>query len=867
MAFTRPRAAQINFDATNISDSIIRINSAETGDNTNDLGIVFERGNYTNAALVFDESADAFRFISTTHNAGTATSDINISAHHDLHVGGLTTSGLTIGATAVTSTAAELNKLDGVTATTTELNYVDGVTSAIQTQLDAKIDETASTGSAVIPSGTTAQRDGSPSAGYLRFNTTDSSFEGYNGSSWGAIGGAGGGSGHTIQNAGSSLTDRTNLNFDGTYLIATDDPGNDQSDVIVSSALQTWHSTTNNASNWDTAYGWGDHGAVGYLTAETNDLSSAVTWANIPDANITQSSVTQHQSALTITESQISDLQSYLTSETSHADVIVDGDFASQGIMLRGASAGSYSILTDNSANWNTAYGWGNHSSAGYITGNQTITLSGDASGSGTTAITVTVVDDSHNHSSSTGAFTVGSDLTVSGGDIILSGTGRIQGIDTVSAGTDAASKNYVDTAVAGVVDAAPAALDTLNELAAALGDDANFSTTVTTSIGEKLAKASNLSDLTNAATARTNLGLGTAATTASTAYATAAQGSLADSAVQNLSDLGVTATAAELNKLDGVTATTTELNYVDGVTSNIQTQLNGKQASGSYLTSNQTITLSGDATGSGTTSIVVTVANDSHTHAFNNLTSKTSGTGDYKTTGDFITAGGTSSAVKVGDGSGSMSLTTNDGYGNANICFNHVNGVPDVTGNSGRIECNVDSTSGASMYFELKSGVTGGSATSLNSIMTLTESAITANGSVVFSGTATQARYADLAERYTADADYESGTVLVFGGDEEVTECTQRLDRRIAGIVSTDPAYLMNSELEGITVALVGRVPCKVVGEVRKGDLMVSSDTPGYAEAWREESNPPMGSVIGKALENKTGAGVDVIEVVVGRM
>ena len=84
--------------------------------------------------------------------------------------------------------------------------------------------------------------------------------------------------------------------------------------------------------------------------------------------SVTESAVTQHEAALTITESQISDLQSYLTSETSHADVVVDGDFTSQGIMLRGATAGTYSILTDNSANWNTAYGWGDHSTAGYLT-------------------------------------------------------------------------------------------------------------------------------------------------------------------------------------------------------------------------------------------------------------------------------------------------------------------------------------------------------------------------------------------------------------------------------------------------------------------------------------------------------------------
>jgi hypothetical protein len=72
---------------------------------------------------------------------------------------------------------------------------------------------------------------------------------------------------------------------------------------------------------WNTAYGWGDHSAAGYLTGftETNDLSTAVTWANVPDANITQSSVTQHQAALSITESQISDLGNYATVDEATA--------------------------------------------------------------------------------------------------------------------------------------------------------------------------------------------------------------------------------------------------------------------------------------------------------------------------------------------------------------------------------------------------------------------------------------------------------------------------------------------------------------------------------------------------------------------
>ena len=139
---------------------------------------------------------------------------------------------------------------------------------------------------------------------------------------------------------------------------------------------------------------------------------------------------------------------------------------------------------------------------------------------------------------------------------------------------------------------------------------------------------------------------------------------------------------------------------------------------------------------------------------------------------------------------------------------------------------------------------------------------------SAVFAGEATSALYADLAERYQADAEYLPGTVLIFGGDAEVTQSTEKMDRRAAGVVSTDPAYLMNSSLVGkntVALALTGRVPCKVSGYVRKGDLMVSGVEHGVAEAWREESSPPAGSIIGKSLEDKDSRGIDVIEVVIG--
>lgn len=128
----------------------------------------------------------------------------------------------------------------------------------------------------------------------------------------------------------------------------------------------------------------------------------------------------------------------------------------------------------------------------------------------------------------------------------------------------------------------------------------------------------------------------------------------------------------------------------------------------------------------------------------------------------------------------------------------------------------------------------------------------------------ATSAQYADLAENYAADAVYEPGTVVHFGGPEEIQLCNEDMCQRVAGVVSTNPAYIMNAGQTGIAtaVALQGRVPTKVIGPVRKGDMMVSAGN----GAARADSNPKIGSVIGKALENFDGL-EGVIEVVVGRL
>jgi hypothetical protein len=131
--------------------------------------------------------------------------------------------------------------------------------------------------------------------------------------------------------------------------------------------------------------------------------------------------------------------------------------------------------------------------------------------------------------------------------------------------------------------------------------------------------------------------------------------------------------------------------------------------------------------------------------------------------------------------------------------------------------------------------------------------------------GQATSATFADLAENYEGDKEYEVGTVLMIGGDKEITIASGYETTKVAGIVSENPAHLMNANCPGIKVpvALTGRVPCKVVGKISKGDLLTVGLVPGVAMA---NDNPKPGSIIGKALANYDSDRIGLIEVLVGK-
>ena len=159
------------------------------------------------------------------------------------------------------------------------------------------------------------------------------------------------------------------------------------------------------------------------------------------------------------------------------------------------------------------------------------------------------------------------------------------------------------------------------------------------------------------------------------------------------------------------------------------------------------------------------------------------------------------------------------------------------------------------------------------NNVTAIVNNAANGVGNIGSSGTyfntvfakATTAQYADLAELYVSDADYAPGTVVSFGGEHEITITTVSSDARIAGVVSTNPSYLMNSGQQGtfvLPLALTGKVPTRVTGNIAKGDMIISAGN-GMAMSC---ATPTIGTVIGKSLEDFSGS-TGVINVVVGRL
>ena len=305
---------------------------------------------------------------------------------------------------------------------------------------------------------------------------------------------------------------------------------------------------------------------------------------------------------------------------------------------------------------------------------------------------------------------------------------------------------------------------------------------------------------------------------------------------------------------------------------------LTGNADTATALSSAVTVELTGPVTGSATFTSAGDTASISTTLTADptiTLTGAVTGSATMTNLGNVsiaTTATSDPTITLAGDLSGSATLTNlGSATLTATIAANSVALGTDTTGNY--VATGAVSGVGLSGSSSSEGGTftVTSNATSANTGSTIVARDGSGNFSAgVITATATAARYADLAEKYTSDVQYPPGTVVVLGGEAEVTRSDGPTSRAIAGIVSTDPAYLMNNDLEGDTVvdvALIGRVPCMVTGIINKGDLLVSSSRPGHACAWTNATNPPAGSIVGKAIENKTDEDPGVIEVLVGRL
>ena len=231
------------------------------------------------------------------------------------------------------------------------------------------------------------------------------------------------------------------------------------------------------------------------------------------------------------------------------------------------------------------------------------------------------------------------------------------------------------------------------------------------------------------------------------------------------------------------------------------------------------------------------------------------------------ITVDTTNKTIRIHDGStvgGNTAVTT---YATQTLLNKTLTG-PSVTGtlsSTGLINTsgNVSAAIGSFDSITVRAAVTAIANGGTNGVGNIGATGATFN--TVFAK-ATTAQYADLAEVYTSDQQYPGGTVVVFDGEAEVTQSHGSHDTRIAGVVSTNPAYLMNHDATGVPVALQGRVPCRVLGPVSKGDRVVSSHIAGVAQALDPQQYQP-GCIIGKALQAIDSTDISTIEVVVGRL
>ena len=550
-----------------------------------------------------------------------------------------------------------------------------------------------------LPTGTNLERPTAPVEGQIRYNEDSDKVEVYDGVDWITVGSTSGAVSTEAFSGDGSTTDFTlNSSADSATVMVTLN-GVVQEPTVAYTVSNTTLSFTEAPSATDRI----EVRKLGLLTTirsvVDSDSDTSIQVEASPDEDVVRITA-GGTNTLSVSSSYIRADSGYTPTNNSDltTKTYVDSSISSISLDL---SAVNQSIIPDADVTYDlgsATYAWRDL----YLSGNSiqlgsaTITASGTALvlPAGTTVGGVNAATETYVDTAESDAITTANGYT-DAREIAIT-TAYQTYADTAESDAITSANGYTDTAIANLVDSAPTTLDTLNELAAALGDDPNYATTVSTALGNRLSSGAAISltgDVTGYATFSAN-----------------------------------TATITTTIQADSVSlGTDTTGNYVQqGATS-------GNGISGSVDSEGGTFTVTSNATDANTPNTIV-----------------------YR------------------DASGNFSAGT-----------------------------------------------------------------ITA--------TSTQAQYADLAELYLPDDEYEPGTVMIFGGINEVTACFRNNDQAVMGVISTNPAHLMNSSLEGGTaIALTGRVPVKVIGEVNKGDLLVTSSIKGCEMV---NNNATSGTILGKAI------------------
>jgi hypothetical protein len=330
-----------------------------------------------------------------------------------------------------------------------------------------------------------------------------------------------------------------------------------------------------------------------------------------------------------------------------------------------------------------------------------------------------------------------------------------------------------------------------------------------------------------------------TTATGADTGNLTIATGTLVANIEGNVTGSADTLTTARAIALSGDVVGTADFDGSAGISISTTIQANSV-ALGTDTTGNYVATITG---GNGIASSGAT-SGEGVAHSLSvDLTDTTTFASD-----------GTASRAVVLDGSGDFSAGTIT----ANLTGNASGSSGSCTGNSAtatlatNVTVTANNTADETVYITFVDGATGTQGIETDTNLSYNPSTNTLSTSI-FDGEASSAVYADLAEIYAADAEYSPGTVVKVGGIAEITQADPDA-QYLAGVISTAPAYLMNSAAEGEAVALVGRVPVRVVGAVNKGEAV-------FATHNGKASSNGAGPIVGIALESNSDLGEKLIE------